>query len=824
VSPDPKRIGASFNGSTLQVDGNIRWALFGVPVTGSTLGRRVRDIFNNRFNRDKPGVPVEQMEFSGYGASMFSNWLSDGSIADVSQVHFDVIVGRTGSEVVQIRSVVYPYGIHVVRTITLTRSRNGYVFRSDSGWKAETDGIYDFSFGYTLDLFDTSNPPSPLPPPLSVSDPYEFHKQPVKGVSRVREIRDFPDAGAFTASFRLDDPDLPPALQALTVPQWQTVFAEAMDKSYRLDVELDPVVFDADVHLDNVTAGGAAAGAGFVVPTRQMIGYVQISPSSILIPDRLLAELLNRDGSVGGPVDCTIDVAKSKQRMRLSRVDVNAARNGAGKSVFVTAARGSLVLPPDGAWSVVKQQTNTGDVNPLTTKELVPLIKPNGSANFLISHPADAIVPASNTHYGVLQSTGTQKLLFDVPQFTPGVAALKSAQTYYADAYKLLNSKGVFPNVANALGLTSAEREVEILSEGVMRMAARTLKLETLLPANYIYPFVDEPKVLRIYVEYKTAPGPNSPAAPLPANGALAIGLDSSAAALADRWQAALSSMRVVVDLGPFPELMWVNGNFNARSGALTAYDKPRLEFGEVLKPAIQILQVLAMLSGEDFDRGMDVGMSNSPDNWEYKFNCSKEIPVIRFPSPTQLTINPNPPLKLEAGLKVGFYFNEVLSIPTDLKQVVPACGAYVDFYGRLQVQCFTLGIASIYGVGQVTLGIAADSKAGITLRMKFGFGAEVVVGLPVLLNVAVLYMVAVDISIADDKIHVAGLLMFKGSAEICGGLVAIGIQIEAGGAVDRENDVTTLTAQVTFTIDVCVLWVIDIDHTERWEERRQIA
>ena len=106
-------------------------------------------------------------------------------------------------------------------------------------------------------------------------------------------------------------------------------------------------------------------------------------------------------------------------------------------------------------------------------------------------------MPTSNAHYGVVQSTGTQKLLFDVPQFTPGDAKLKSAQTYFADAYKLLNSKGPFPNVANALGLTNAEREVEILGEGLMKMAERTLKLDTLLPPTYIYPFIDEPGVLQ---------------------------------------------------------------------------------------------------------------------------------------------------------------------------------------------------------------------------------------------------------------------------------------------------------------------------------------
>ena len=113
--------------------------------------------------------------------------------------------------------------------------------------------------------------------------------------------------------------------------------------------------------------------------------------------------------------------------------------------------------------------------------------------------------------------------------------------------------------------------------------------------------------------------------------------------------------------------------------------------------------------------------------------------------------------------MKVGFYFNAMLAMPANLKQLVPACGAYVDFYGRMQVMCFTLAVASVYAVGQVKLGIAADTKAGITLRMKFGFGAEVVVGLPVVANVSVLYMMAVEVSIAKNSMNVAALLLFRG-------------------------------------------------------------
>jgi hypothetical protein len=599
------------------------------------------------------------------------------------------------------------------------------------------------------------------------------------------------------------------------------MFAAVNSHADVLPVRMQAVVFDADVHLDGVVSGGSVdpLTGDTVVQSRQMLGYVQLAPSKLPVPGRVFAELLAfQKGSLGGPVDCTVEIAHSKQRMRLNRVDVNPALDGAGQPIFVSAARGSLILPADGAWSMVVQQTDSGDVKPLEPGLSVPLIKPNGQLNFRIGHPADAVVSGSSKlHFGVLQSTGTQKLLFDVPQFTPHQAALHSAQTYYADAYKLLNSKGVFPNVANALGLTAAERTLDIVGEGLMKLAERQLHLDQLLPANYKYAFIDEPGILKVYAEYETQAG---------GAGKLVLGIDSTAAALADRWKAAMANMRIVVDLGPFQRLMWVDGNFNAGSGLAPQVAAPHLQFGPVLQPVVDILRILAKLNGDDFDSGMNVGMSNSADNWEYKFNCSKEIPVIKFPSPLELTVNPNPPLKLEAGLRVGFYFNEVLSIPGDLKQLVPAAGAYVDFFGRLEVQCFTLGAASVYGTGQVTLGIAADSKAGIALHMKFGFGAEIVVGLPVLANVAVMYMAEVEVALSASSLQVTGLILFRGSAEICGGLVAVCIQIEAGGAVSRDfnTNATSVIAQVSFSIDVCVLWVIDIDYHDSWQEQRRIA
>ena len=803
----------AFSGWTIQVDSNLKWGLFGVSITGSTLGNTVKTIFNNEFSfsGDRPKVPLEQMEISGYGASIFSNWIDgDAVVAAVSQATFEVLVGRTAHEVIQVRSILYPFAVHVVRTITLMRSSNGYVFRSDSGWKAESDGFYDFSYRIAI---DPNNP-------IQVNEPYVVHKQPVKGVSNVREIKDNPDAGMFSSAFQLNDPELPPEVTGLSLADLQKIFAKVTSKSDTLQVQMQAVVFDADVHLDSVTSGGTKdpASGDFKVQSRKMLGYVQVAPSSILVPSHVFSDLLNfQNGSLGGPVDCIVDIADSKQRMRIGRVDVNPALDGSGRHIFATAARGSLLLPKDGSWSVVKQLADTGDVKPVEEGQSVPLIKPNGNTNFKIANPADVVVATtSKINFGVLQSTGTQKLLFQIPQFSPGQAKLKSDQTYFADAYKLLNSKSVFPNITNALQLTNAEKEVAILGEGLMKMPDRDIDLGTLLPSSYEYSFIDEPNILRVYAQYKSTSG---------ASGKLKLGIDSTAA-LANQWKAAQSNIRVIVDLGPFKELMWVDGNFNASSGADAKYDVPNLQFGPILQPVIDILQILATLTGNDFDKGMDVGMSNSPDNWEYKFNCSKEIPVIQFPSPEELTIDPTPPLKLDAGLKVGFYFNEVLSIPTDLKQLVPACGAYVDFTGGLHVMCFSLQVASIYAVGQVELGIAADTKAGISLHMKFGFGVELVVGLPVVANVSVLYMVEVDVGISSTTLDVGAMMLFRGSAEILGGLVSICIQIEAGGSIHRDlvKGETDCIAQVTFSIDVTLLWVIDIHESDSWQESRQIA
>ena len=60
------------------------------------------------------------------------------------------------------------------------RTSSGYVFRYDSGWKAESDGVYDFRYN----VYD------PTYQPIPVANPYVFHPGIVRGVFAVRNIRE----------------------------------------------------------------------------------------------------------------------------------------------------------------------------------------------------------------------------------------------------------------------------------------------------------------------------------------------------------------------------------------------------------------------------------------------------------------------------------------------------------------------------------------------------------------------------------------------------------------------------------------------------------
>lgn len=861
-----------FNGATVQTNNVLD--LFGNTSNAGTLGSSVGFIFNDEFKL-KPnaltsrGVPLTRVDFSGYGASIFSDWFNpNAEMAQTSQTTFNVWVGRTGHEVVQVKSIIYPWGIRVVRTIILYRAATGYEYRVDTGWQAQSAGLFDFS--YYL-------PKSGDPTQRVAKEPgYKFHPGVVKGLFNVKNIveqnNQFPTTTVIhDGQMYLDDNNNP-------------VTQTGGDKTEPALLQM--VTFDADVELEGVIQG-AVNGR---VPSKKIMGFVQLAPRGIPLSVEALVNLLNyQPDPIGGPVDCVLDVGKNGQKVRVNRFDVsNSVDTNGSDPIFAVSARGSVILPKEGSWSLVQHKRGTGEVTPLPPQLAVPLVRsgvlkyqigsdgggdvvklipPDPTQTLLrLANPMDLLrAPDSTTiNYGFLLSTDTQKALFLTPAYKLLGAAdkpklLSKTPPLFADAFRIVDSKGIFPNVGDASGnfgdainlytkgtefvqnaLTDGGKnvlELMQINQVVAGVEQEGYKLLRQIPAfdlpNTEWTLIQVGSAFKIYIEYKASKVKKPDGSTPDLTGALNFDVDSFAGQAADKWKSLMSNVALVVDLGPITRLMTIKGNWDAKNGSEAQYGgggdipSPQIEFSPVLQPVIDILQILQDLQGENykdaFQKGLKLAMSNKAGGWEYKLEASKEIPFVKFPPPP-FDNDPNAPLKLEAGLKLGAYFNAALMIPTDATQLLPSAGGFLGFYGRLSVMCVSISIATVYAVGQVNLDIGADTKAGATLRMKFGFGAQIVVGLPIAGNVSVLYMVGVEIYTDATQLKVSGFLLFQGHAELLAGLVGITITIEAKGTVSRANDRTDLAAQVTFAIDISIFLVIDIDFSTSWEEQRQIA
>ncbi len=821
-----------FRGCTAQME-NLH-LYNGAPTNTGTLGASVGVIFNQEFFLDgasrvrNRGVPLTRIDFSGYGASIFSHWQNpNAAIASTSQARFDVFVGRTSTEVIQVRSLLYPWGIRVVRTITLFRASSAYTYRTDSGWQPESDGEFDFS--YRVQTW--------AGPDLVLQDrpsPFEFHPCVVRGVFNIRNIRETDKLVPFTGK-------LSKANGETYVDQDN--IEQVVDGSTPLEerdpeVELVPVFFDGDFQLDGVIAG-ATAGR---VPSQGILGYVQLKPRGEPLTAVAFRQLLQSQmGSIGGALACELDVAASGQRMRVARVDVSTSVNGAGDPIFVVAPRGPVVLPTGGAWSVVVHAQGSGEISPLDPNAAVPLIR-RGVLNpatrttdatpadlFRFANPIDLVrgLQADSRNFGLLQTTGTQKALFRLPSFQQGVDELMGAAPDFADAYRLLNTKGIFPNIQDAVPLVLGAFRTRIIDEGYRLLDAADPGriLEQVLPEGPLF-LVNE-SFLKIYVEYSFAKNDKTGTAARP--GLLQFGLDS-AAAEGKKWLSGVNDIGMVVDLGAIKRLVTIKGSLDAKHGEAPGFRAPEMVFADELQPVVDILQILSDLQGGDYksamQKGLDVAMSNSAGSWNYAFHARKEFPCVQFP-PGDLYNAPQTPLKLRAHFAVGAYFNESIAPTTDPKQLIPTAGAYLEFGGSLSVMCLTVGAATVYAVGSVDLRVSGDTKTGPGLAMKFGFGCELIVGLPVVGNVSLLYMVGVEVSMDLTQITVSAFLLFRGRAELLGGIVTITIQIEAKGSYQRiagPPAVTNMKAQVTFAIDISIFLIINLHFSQSWQEQRQIA
>jgi hypothetical protein len=405
----------SFPGASVQLSNGLH---SGVP-TGLSPIDPLTDIYNGEFGPagTRPQVPVERFELSGYGESVFTDWKDNtDAVPAVSEVRFDVLVGRTSIEIVQARSILYPYAVRVIRTIKMLRDNAGRVQRTDSGWQAVSDGIYNW----------------PRPDTRT-------HPGVVLGVTGVTNIRD-------------------------TGQRWTTSNG----------TELMAVRFDCLVDLDGVVAGAGSGGT----PSHDQLGFVQISvnPQPGMAATEF-AELIATFGPLGGPVDALVDLGGSGQRSRVTHVGVGVTPATTGPE-FVMAAWGSPVLPKGGAWSVVRRASSDPAPGPVDQTLGVPVIRagyagisPDPNSPYRLADPADLASPDTPAaDYALLHATNTQRVLFPRPKVElSGVRAgqISSTQTpLLADPFLMTTAVSMFPPVNSTIQFEDADYGLKPLGGG----------------------------------------------------------------------------------------------------------------------------------------------------------------------------------------------------------------------------------------------------------------------------------------------------------------------------------------------------------------------
>src|SRR6266545_3671429 len=95
------------------------------------------------------------------------------------------------------------------------------------------------------------------------------------------------------------------------------------------NVELQPVFFNADIEIENPVSGFVEKEIKpgvkkTLVPSKRILGFVQIAPRGLPLTKQALKDLINRQaGSIGAAIDCVVDIGKSGQQMRLIRFDMS---------------------------------------------------------------------------------------------------------------------------------------------------------------------------------------------------------------------------------------------------------------------------------------------------------------------------------------------------------------------------------------------------------------------------------------------------------------------------------------------------------------------
>lgn len=759
------------------------------------LSTNIHTRFGGDFGLGSPnGVPLRRYELSGYGASLLSDWRDPEAVGPaIIEARFDVLVGRTAHEVIQMQSVLYPWFIRVVRTITIERKPGGWILREDSGWVAAGDGRFDYV-----------GDPGGLPPVPEAFPAPRRHLGTVEALTKVQNIR-------------LAGPQFP--IPARGAGQASTVW--------------QPVRFDADVLFRRSDKPRLVVGAGSSLdrtPSKGISGWIQIDGPTYTAQSanggtvlrvrpadgQQVFDLLLVEGPAQAPVDCVLALGgdapdRPGSSFRVNRVDVG-CNDDPNNPHLVAAARGSALLPRDGAWTFARIGAGDSAPKALDPTFPIPIVGPNsfqpGFGRWHFADPADitrlgdAASPA--TVYGIVQGLGTQKIFFARPRVgnEPEPITLPKPPQL-ADMGALLHAVGAFPGLGEAFDFKALKSlsvdagEIGFAETFVIGAKGAT-KEATLIDLG-------GSDALQVLIEYHDENGEPTVAS---------IEVNPSAS---PRWSLSLKRTCFAVRFKGKP-LISIFAALEGDEHKAPSVTDLQVRYEGILN-ALQSLfsniqQVARFLPG-GAGAGLKIGFSQG------RLTVRNVFAVPNLPlGAGQIT---------DVAVNMGF---DVALSPVDV--------TFVAGLGSQQSP-FRWIVSPLAGTGVVQVGI---STQGLDVLVQGGLGLGLAIDLGIASGSASIAL-AVELNTGPDPFEIRGILSGRASVDVLAGLASATITLAAGLGIipppqlfappflppqllpppDEIPELTVgLTASVSVGIHISVCWVVDVDWDGYWQFRQDIT
>ncbi|HLI10047.1 MAG TPA: hypothetical protein VKY65_00480 [Alphaproteobacteria bacterium] len=755
---------------------------YGYTVIGPTGTSGVGEIFEGEFGAQgkQPGVPVRRIDFSGYGASIFSEWGKPNQVPPaIIKVQFDTTIGRTAYEVVQAESVIYPYCVYVVRTVTIQRQNAGWVKRTDTGWQAASPGQFQF------------------PQDTAAQWANRVHAGALAGAFNVRNIRDQPEI--------IDIPSSP--------------------------FQFKKVLFDADLGIAtslNVLQGGFSAPVAGIpnppvlVASRDMVGYVQIAPDGQSPDPPTMKALLDRIGPLDPGVACTVEAGRANNlpgttlRCSAFEVDIITETNtGAPTPALGVALRGAPQIPRGGGWSLGRRKFSDPAPSALPDDFPMPLVQPAGVADFwYLSDVADVLqLTQPDAFYSLMHATGTHKVLFESPRIPtaaavpglqfpkpnppgppkPGAVAANPGSPNLGDLASILNSTGLFPDIANALSLIQgALEQINTISQGFHYSKTHGFD------PNQRVTLVDL-GVINIALQYADTTDPALPAAKL------IYAVDSSAS---PSWSLSIGPLSFLVTVPVFGStpILTITGGFSADEHTKAGLTNLNVQMGDalsVVKNVFSDLQALAQFLPGGAGANLDVALSDG------RLTVSDTFAIADMP------------------LGIG----DITDVSLDLGLGIRLSPLSVDFAVGIGSASnpFNWIVSPLAGNGLMDFGVRANQPA-LTIQGGIGLGLAIDLGIA---SGSASVAIAMQLNVTGNTITLMAILSGQASVDVLDGLASATITLSAALGVGLDplmppvhllpppvsigpEDIT-LIASCSVGIHISVCWVVSVSWDGSW-------